>query len=124
MVEGTKRLHHIIVNSRQVGPRVVKDLLTLHCRTGKNSEDVIRARGDTNHHPVGSCRMGTDDDALVDARMMKVRGVEGLRVSDAKPRIPGGHTTAPTVMIAEKCADFVLAERRAARSRSPRPRRQ
>ena len=72
---------------------------------------MIRARADTNYHPVGSCRMGTDAKAVVDARNLKVNGVEGLRVSDASvmPAITGGNTTAPTVLISEKCASFVLA---------------
>lgn len=113
MVAGTKRLHQIIINSREVGPRIKKDLFTSHCKTDKDWEEVIRARGDTNYHPVGSCRMGTDPDAVVDARSLKVVGVEGLRISDASvmPRITGGNTTAPTMMIAEKCASFILADR-------------
>jgi len=61
---------------------------------------------------VGSCRMGTDGGAVVDARTLKVNGVDGVRISDASviPRIPGGNTTAPTMMVAEKCADFILSE--------------
>lgn len=111
MVEGTKRVHNIIVNSRQIGPRIVEQLFTAHCRTDADWEDVIRSRTDTNYHPVGSCRMGTDDKAVVDARTLKVNGVEGLRVSDASvmPRVTGGNTTAPTLMISEKCADFILS---------------
>ena len=111
MVEGTKRLHNIITNSRQVGPRIKKDLFTADCRTDKDWEDIIRARADTNYHPVGTTRMGTDDMAVVDARNLKVKGVEGLRVSDASvmPRLTGGNTTAPTLMIGEKCADFILS---------------
>ncbi len=112
MIEGSKRVHNIIINSRQIGPRIKADLFTAHCKTDADWEQVIRARADTNYHPVGTCRMGTDDDAVVDARTLKVKGLEGLRVSDASvmPRLTGGNTTAPTLVIAEKCADFILEE--------------
>src|SRR6056297_982877 len=68
-------------------------------------EAHIRARADTIYHPVGTCAMGRDDMAVVDGQG-RVHGIAGLRVVDASimPRLIGGNTNAPTVMIAEKIA--------------------
>ena len=73
-------------------------------------EQYIRATGYTVHHPVGTCRMGTGADAVTDPRSLMVHGIEGLRVADASvfPSIIGGNTNAPTVMVAERAADFIL----------------
>lgn len=71
--------------------------------------EFVRGRADTYHHQAGSCRMGTDDRAVVDPRL-RVRGMAGLRVADASvmPAVTSGNTHAAVQMIAERCADFVL----------------
>jgi choline dehydrogenase-like flavoprotein len=72
--------------------------------------EFIRAEAQTLYHPVGSCKMGNDSMAVVDASL-RVHGIDGLRVADASvmPRIPSGNTNAPTIMIAEKAADMLRA---------------
>jgi len=78
-------------------------------------EQFVRNHADTIYHPVGTCRMGTDALAVVDARL-RVHGVAGLRVVDASimPRVVGGNTNAPVIMVAEKAVDMIREDRQAA----------
>jgi 4-pyridoxate dehydrogenase len=80
------------------------------CKSDAEIDAYIRTTAITVHHPLGTCRMGSDKDpdAVVDAEC-KVRGVEGLRVVDASvmPDLVGGNINAPVIMIAEKAADLI-----------------
>ena len=71
----------------------------------------VRQSASTTFHPTGTCRMGNDEGAVVDAEL-KVHGVSGLRVVDASimPMIVSGNTSAPTMMIAEKASDMILGK--------------
>ena len=71
-------------------------------------EDDLRRRVELLYHPVGTCRMGADEEAVLDPEL-RVRGVDALRVVDASvmPLIPGGNTNAPTIMVAERAADLI-----------------
>jgi 4-pyridoxate dehydrogenase len=77
-------------------------------KTDAEIDAYIRSTPATAHHPAGTCRMGSDQDAVVDATL-KVRGVDGLRVADASvmPNIVRGNINAAVIMIAEKAADMI-----------------
>jgi choline dehydrogenase len=92
-------LRQLIAEEVLPGPAVVSDA---------DLEAFVRDTGAVTQHAVGTCRMGTDTGAVVDAAL-KVRGAESLRVIDASvmPDVPGGNTNAPVIMIAEKGADLV-----------------
>lgn len=86
----------------------------LFCALVQNDDDIrhiLRQRADTVYHPVGSCKMGIDEMAVVDPQLC-VYGIENLRVVDASimPNVVNGNTNAPTMMIAEKAVDMIRAK--------------
>ena len=111
------------------GVRIVRDIMgqpALAAYRGRElapGEDVrtdeliaawLRSAAMTTFHPVGTCKMGIDPMAVVDARL-KVHGIEGLRIADASvmPVITSGNTNAPAIMIGEKAAEFLRGEQQA-----------
>ena len=80
-------------------------------RTREDLVRYVRETAITYHHQVGTCKMGVDEHAVVDPRL-RVHGVEGLRVADASimPMVTTGNTNAPSIMIGERVAEFLLAD--------------
>jgi len=107
LVKGAK-LTRSILEAPALSPYRHEEIYTQDNMSDAEWESHIRARADTVYHPVGTCKMGVDDMAVVDSAL-RVRGVEGLRVVDASimPTLIGGNTNAPTIMIAEKAADMI-----------------
>jgi choline dehydrogenase len=113
MMSGVKLARHI-ARQPALKPYLVEEVLPGPAIvTDQDIERDIRARGMSNLHPAGSCRMGVGADAVVDPRL-RVIGIEGLRIADASimPRIIVGNTNAPTIMIGEKAADMIRADAR------------
>jgi choline dehydrogenase-like flavoprotein len=113
LVRGFKLMRHILTQPALAGYRGRELAASAAAQTDDEIEQFIRDRADTIYHPVGTCRMGPEPTDVVDARL-RVKGVQGLRVVDASvmPRIVGGNTNAPTIMIAEKAADMIRDDAR------------
>jgi choline dehydrogenase len=110
------RLSRTIAEQPALKPYVAEEVVPgLKVQSEEQLITDIRNRGVSNLHPVGTCRMGTGSDAVVDPRL-RVHGIGGLRVADASimPRVVGGNTNAPSIMIGEKCAAMVLEDVRTA----------
>ena len=75
-------------------------------------EAWLRANAETAYHPIGSCRMGPGEDAVVDDQL-RVHGIQGLRIADASvfPTMPSGNTNAAAIMVGEKCAELIMGSR-------------
>ena len=108
LVEGVKLARRIVAARAFDAFRGEEILPGPKAHTDDEIAIAIRKTAETLYHPVGTCKMGSDEVAVVDARL-RVRGVEGLRVVDASvmPTIVGGNTNAPTIMIAEKAAGMI-----------------
>jgi choline dehydrogenase len=109
LIEGAKRSREIFAAAPFDAYRGDEIFPGCSACTDADLAAFIRRKAETIYHPVGTCRMGSDSDAVVDSAL-RVHGVAGLRVVDASvmPTLPGGNTNAPTVMIAERAADFLL----------------
>lgn len=104
MIQGVRKMLEVL-KAPSIARHRKRDLYDLAEESDEEILQHIRARADTIYHPVGTCRMGGDADAVVDPDL-KVRGVDALRIVDASvmPRLIGGNTNAPTIMMAEKIA--------------------
>jgi choline dehydrogenase len=98
-------LRPFVTEEIQPGPEIDSDA---------DLEAFVRRLAYANLHPVGTCRMGSDAEAVLDPRL-KVNGLAGLRIADASaiPTIIAGNTNAPTIMIAEKASDMILEDTKA-----------
>ena len=105
------RLARDILSAAPLRPYVQREVLPGRDLTSDaDLFDYACAHAKTDHHPVGTCRMGADGDAVTDPQL-RVNGIEGLRVADASimPRLISSNTNATTIMIAEKAADMLKA---------------
>ena len=107
MVDGYK-VTQKLMNAPALNEKIKEDMFTANVKSDDEIREVLRQRVDTVYHPVGSCKMGVDEMAVVDPEL-KVYGIDGLRVIDASimPTVVNGNTNAPAIMIAEKAVDMI-----------------
>jgi choline dehydrogenase-like flavoprotein len=107
MVDGYK-VTQKLMNAPALNEKIKEDMFTANVKSDDEIREILRQRVDTVYHPVGSCKMGVDEMAVVDPEL-KVYGIDGLRVIDASimPTVVNGNTNAPAIMIAEKAVDMI-----------------
>jgi choline dehydrogenase len=108
MVDAVKRTRDLF-NQEPLRGLIAEELLPgAHVQSDAELAEDVRRRTEHRHHAVGTCRMGIDDNAVVDPQL-RVIGIENLRVADASvmPEDPSGNTNVPTMMIGEKAADLI-----------------
>ena len=111
LIKGAK-LTQDILNSAPLNKYKSREIYGVHNNLSDLEwEGHIRNRADTIYHPVGTCKMGNDELAVVDNKL-KIKGLKNIRVADASimPKITSGNTNAPTIMIAEKCSSMIFEE--------------
>ena len=110
MVRGVKAMRDIMKQDALAPWRGDEIFPGKSVQTDDDIRAFLRTKCDNIYHPVGTCKMGVDDMAVVSPDGLSVHGLEGLRVIDASimPTLIGGNTNAPTVMIADKAADMIL----------------
>lgn len=112
LIDGVEQVREMLKSSH-LAPYISQELSPGPAIKGREAWDKeIRAKAVSTYHPVGTCRMGNDPGAVLDARL-RVNGIKGLRVADASvmPTLINGNTNAPTIMIAEKAAAMIAADR-------------
>jgi len=110
LVTGFRKLREIAAAQSLAAVRGAELVPGADVESDEEVEAFLRREVELLYHPAGTCRMGSDEGAVVDPQL-RVRGVAGLRVADASvmPVITGGHTRGPVTMIAEKAADLIRA---------------
>jgi choline dehydrogenase len=106
------RIARSVMTAPAMTPLLVTEIAPgVELTTDDEIVDWVKRAAETTYHPVGTCKMGPDAMAVVDARL-RVHGIEGLRVADASimPALTSGNTNAPSIMIGEKAADMVLKD--------------
>ena len=111
MIEGVKRCRALLKTSNINEISLRENLPGKDIKTDKEILDYIRNNGGTVYHAIGSCRMGIDNNAVVNSEL-KVNGIQNLRIADASimPTMPSGNTNAATMMVAEKASDLIKKE--------------
>ncbi len=110
MIEGVRLSREILAQAPFTAFRGEELFPGIDAQSEADIIAFIRRKAETIYHPVGSCRMGNDEAAVLDSEL-RVRGVDNLRIVDASvmPTLIGGNTNAPTIMIAERAAELLLA---------------
>ncbi len=111
LARGFQHMRHLLGQSALARHGGRETAPSADAQTPEQIEQFLRRHADTIYHPVGTCQMGPGPEAVVDARL-RVHGVAGLRVVDASvmPRVVGGNTNAPVIMVAEKAVDMIRAD--------------
>ncbi len=111
MIKGIKRVRDILASEPLSHNNGEEILPGKSCESDEQILEFLKQKANTIYHPVGTCKMGNDEMAVVD-QTLKVHGINKLRVIDASimPTLISGNTNAPTIMIAAKAADMILQE--------------
>lgn len=112
VVTGLKQVREIMAQPAAAAISNGPMMPEANCKTDADWEQYARVTAHTAHHPVGTCKMGVDDMAVVDTSL-RVSGVQGLRVVDASimPKVTSGNTNAPSMLIGERAAELILSRR-------------
>ena len=110
LIEGYKKMMEIM-NTEPLKAHTKNNLRPVDLSSDEKIEEAIREEADTVYHPVGTCKMGSDDMSVVNQEL-KVHALANVRVVDASimPTLIGGNTNAPTIMIGEKASDMIARE--------------
>jgi len=112
LIQACREARRIMGQPAMAAKKVVETMPGVEVQTDEQWAGYLARVAFRPYHPSGTCRMGADDDAVVDPQL-RVRGVQGLRVVDTSifPDLTSGNTNAPTIVVAEKAADMILSAR-------------